>query len=277
LTFLYVGYTELSRAKKLDNFGLKTKEKASKAQASLSALETINNYLGSVLSSSDKELKAKLNAAGLYNDVVVKLFMPLKYLTLIVGNGAFFIFYYLGSLTQKEFMIFALLYTVVVLLLPDAYVSIKANAMRKKLSGQLPYLIDMMGICVQTGMTIEAALSYLAHEMISFDPDIAKVLQETSDKATVVGLEAALDDLYVKIPTPEFRSFVMTLNQSLQYGSSISNVLTTLATDIREVQMLTLEERIGSLSAKMSVPLILFIMIPIVILITAPGIMRIMS
>jgi tight adherence protein C len=69
----------------------------------------------------------------------------------------------------------------------------------------------------------------------------------------------------------------MTLKQSLQYGSSIYGVLTTLAGDIRDVQMLTLEEKIGKLAAKMSVPLILFIMIPIVILIAAPGILRMMS
>ncbi|HDR1493492.1 TPA: type II secretion system F family protein, partial [Pasteurella multocida] len=45
--------------------------------------------------------------------------------------------------------------------------------------------------------------------------------------------------------------------------------------DIREIQLLIIEEKLGTLSAKMSIPLILFIMFPIIILILAPGIMRV--
>ena len=51
----------------------------------------------------------------------------------------------------------------------------------------------------------------------------------------------------------------------------------TLASDIRELKILTIEEKVGALSAKMSVPLIIFILMPIVILITAPGIFRLMG
>ncbi|TOO76471.1 biotin synthase, partial [Vibrio parahaemolyticus] len=51
-------------------------------------------------------------------------------------------------------------------------------------------------------------------------------------------------------------------------------VLSDLAEDMRKVQILTVEEKVGKLSAKMSVPLILFIMFPIVILILAPAVMQ---
>ncbi|MEC8483612.1 MAG: type II secretion system F family protein, partial [Pseudomonadota bacterium] len=50
-----------------------------------------------------------------------------------------------------------------------------------------------------------------------------------------------------------------------------------LSSEIRAVQMLSIEEKIGKLAAKMSVPLILFIMFPIVILIAAPGVMRMIN
>lgn len=73
------------------------------------------------------------------------------------------------------------------------------------------------------------------------------------------------------------RSFVMTLTQSMQHGSSIYRMLTVLASDVREVQMLELEEKIGKLAAKMSIPLIVFILIPIVFVIAAPGVMRLMQ
>ena len=92
-----------------------------------------------------------------------------------------------------------------------------------------------------------------------------------------MGLEQALDEMFDRVPSNEMRSFVMTLKQSIQYGSSIYEVLTNLSSEIRAVQMLSIEEKIGKLAAKMSVPLILFIMFPIVILIAAPGVMRMIN
>ena len=134
-----------------------------------------------------------------------------------------------------------------------------------------------MAVCIQTGMTIESSIAYLADELKGFDKDLARMMWQVDSRSRVVGMESALEELLEEYPSNEMRSFVYTLTQSLQYGSSIYEVLTNLSANVREVQMLELEEKVGKLSAKMSVPLILFIMFPIVILITAPGIMRMMS
>ncbi|MCV5839211.1 type II secretion system F family protein, partial [Escherichia coli] len=60
---------------------------------------------------------------------------------------------------------------------------------------------------MQTGMTIEAAISYLAKEMKGFDKDISYLLVKTDDRARLVGLETALDELYARVPSNEMRSF----------------------------------------------------------------------
>jgi tight adherence protein C len=275
LVFFYSAYTDLHRKKSLSRFGLKPKE--SKSQPAMDYIESANDYLSSVLSTTDTEVNEKMQSAGIYNEAIAKAYMPAKYILMLLFIALSVAITYFMKLEYKDGVVIGLVFIIAVMIGPDAFLNAKGKAIQKKLSDKLPYLIDMMGICVQTGMTIEASISYLAQEMNGFDKDIAAMLKRTSEKARVVGLEKALEDLYKKVPTPEFRSFVMTLNQSLQYGSSISEVLTNLSMDIREVQMLTLEERVGSLSAKMSVPLIIFIMIPIVILITAPGIMRLMG
>ena len=80
--------------------------------------------------------------------------------------------------------------------------------------------------------------------------------------------------LSCRVPRAPVRSFVLTIIQNLQYVTSVASVLSDLAEDMRKVQILTVEEKVGKLSAKMSVPLILFIMFPIVILILAPSIMQ---
>ena len=236
----------------------------------------IARWLRATFSSTEAEMQKKCLEAGIYNKQVALYYMPIKYCTLFAGGTVIYWLSQEQNWKPLNLMVVAAIWVVIVLIFPDAYISSRAKSLRVKISNKLPYMIDLLAVCVQTGMTIEASMSYLSKEMMSFDKDLGHMLNKTNDRIQIIGIEQALVELHTRVPTNEMRSFVMTLNQSLQYGTSIYSVLTTLSSEIREVQMLGLEEKIGQLSAKMSIPLILFIMFPIVILITAPGIMRMM-
>lgn len=238
--------------------------------------ERLTALFANALSSNQAEIKHKFIAAGFYDFKYASLYMPFKYLLLVIGCAFIYWIAKVKGLQDSTLIALEASWLVLIIILPDALLAGKAKKLTHKISNQLPYLLDLMAVCVQTGMTIEAAMSYLSKEMAGFDKDLTEVLGKTNDRARIVGLATALDELYLRVPSNEMRSFVMTLKQSLQYGSSIYSVLTTLAGDIREVQMLGLEEKIGKLAAKMSIPLILFIMVPVVILIAAPGVMRMM-
>ena len=237
---------------------------------------TVVRILGK-LSPDKEELQKKFVAAGVYATNMAGYYRPLKYITLIAGLVVIGLGALQLSVSPASAVICAALWKIIVLIGPDAYLSARSKQLQRKISGQLPYLLDLMAICVQTGMSIEASINYLSEEMQGFDADISHMLNKVNERAKIVGLEQALDDLYIRVPSSEMRSFVMTLKQSLQYGSSIYQLLTTLSADIRAVQMLNVEEKIGKMAAKMSIPLILFIMVPIVILIAAPGVMRMMN
>ncbi|MGL4382001.1 MAG: type II secretion system F family protein [Vibrio sp.] len=242
----------------------------------ITLLERLSATLNRLFSSDKTLQQQKMLAAGFYHPQLATYFMPLKYALLVLGAlGIYLLSLQVSWLANQLWLVMAL-WLVVSLIFPDAYLAMRAKSLSHKISNKLPYLLDLMAVCVQTGMTIEAAISYLAKEMKGFDKDISYLLVKTDDRSRLVGLDLALDELYARVPSNEMRSFVMTLKQSLQYGSSIYSVLTTLSADIREVQMLHIEEKIGKLAAKMSIPLIVFIMVPIVILIAAPGVMRMM-
>lgn len=269
----YSLYLRAIRQNRFAKYGLNY----SKKQRAQSFLEYVNKMIGSFVSMSETDVQQKLIAAGFYDAKFSKWLFPLKYGALVIGAGLIVFYGIQIVLPMTKILLYASLWVVLCLLGPDWYLAMRRKALQRKLSDRLPYLLDLMGVCVQTGMTIESSMGYLAKEMVGFDRDIAYMLNKTNERAKLVGLDQSLEELYDRVPTPEIRSFVMTLSQSLQYGSSIYSVLTTLAMDIREIQMLGIEEKIGKLSAKMSVPLILLIMLPIVILITAPGIMRMMA
>lgn len=243
---------------------------------SLNVLDKVDQLLPSAVTTNSDEVERKFYSAGFYDFKFSHIYMSVKYATVIIGCGS--IYWSLnGGSDQKTIIAFMCMWLVFCISVPDGILNYRIKAMQDKLSNQLPYLLDLLAMCVHTGMTIESSLTYLAKEMQGFDKDLAHMVSRTNDRARIVGLAVALDELYVRVPTNEMRSFVMTLKQSLHYGSSIYGVLNTLASDIRQVRLLALEEKVGKLAAKMSVPLILFIMIPVVILIAAPGIMRMMT
>ncbi|POT57840.1 hypothetical protein C3432_07815 [Citrobacter amalonaticus] len=147
----------------------------------------------------------------------------------------------------------------------------------KKINADLPYVIDIMSICVQSGMTIENALIYISKNIQFINSDIASLLERTAIKIEVSGIVSALEQLYEEVSSSEVRMFCTTLQQSITYGASISTVLVELSKEMREMQLLSVEEKVASLSAKMAAPMILFIMFPILAIVAGPGFIRMMA
>jgi Flp pilus assembly protein TadB len=165
----------------------------------------------------------------------------------------------------------------VTILLPDRIKSMAVKRRIKNICNDLPFIIDMMAVCVQSGMTIEAALSYISDNTRDINPDIASMLDRTMLENEVSGIAAALEQLYEEIPANEVRMFCSTLQQSIKYGSSIYQVLIELSKEMRDIQLLAVEEKVASLSARMTIPMIAFIMFPLLIIVAGPGIIGLMS
>lgn len=218
------------------------------------------------------ELEKKLIEAGIYNTEWAKLYFPAKIFSLIASIG--FVVFIDIAMNQK--LIVGTITLIAVILVPDMLLELRRKSLARKISSQLPYLLEMMAVCTQAGMTVESALAYLGDELSGFDLNLSYQIKRTSESAKIHGLEKALNDLSERVPTNEVRSFVLTIIQNLQYGTSVAHILEALAEDMRKIQLLTTEEKVGKLSAKMGIPLILLILFPIVILILAPGIMQVM-
>ena len=254
------------------------KAKQHKIKSFLDGKKQINfsffhEVLGGMGKGKQREIRDKFEDAGIYNRELLRYYTPVKLGLLVLAIFAILLLVHETNDMLISFMV-AIVFVIVV---PDMYLAWRKKRLIEKNSRQLPYMIDMMAVCVQTGMTLEASFRYLGNELKSFDKDLCYQIRKTSDAAEVKGMEAALADLTKRVPTPQVRSFALTLTQNIQYGTSVAPVLSDLAEDFRNEQILVMEEKIGKLAAKMSAPLILFIMFPIVILILAPGITRMVS
>ncbi|MFN1531584.1 type II secretion system F family protein [Vibrio jasicida] len=270
---LYIAHVTISRKRMMKNYAFAV---LNQGEEQSSSLEQLDGFISTAVSATDEDIKRKFEDAGVYNFKYAHLYMPVKYGVAAFGGALIGAVMY-GSSESANILVACLLWLIVSIIVPDTLLNMAKEALNSKIRNQLPYLLDLLAVCVQTGLTLEASLAYLAKELRSFDKDLGRVVGQLSERSNFVGLDKALEELYEKFPSNEMRSFVMTLRQSLKYGSSIYDILVRLSSDIRQVSMLSMEEKIGKLSAKMSVPLILFIMFPIVILIVAPGVMRMLG
>lgn len=175
------------------------------------------------------------------------------------------------AMTWDIMLVGFLFIIVLVILLPNVVKSAIIKKRMKSISDDLPFIIDMMAVCVQSGMTVEKSLRYIADNTQDINPDIATLLGRTMIKSDLSGISAALEQLYQEIPSNEVRMFCSMLQQSIKYGSSIYQVLLELSKEMRTIQLLNMEEKVASLSAKMTVPMIAFIMFPLLIIVAGPG------
>ena len=199
--------------------------------------------------------------------------IALKLLILTGVYLAFLITVFLLHLSlSKELLILTFIVLLcVVILIPDRIKKYIVNAKIKKISEDMPFIIDTMAVCVQSGMTIENALKYIAENTQQINPEIAMLFGRIVKKTNVNGVHDALNELTNDVPSTEVNMFCSALQQSINYGTSLYNILITLSQEMREMQLLKVEEKVSSLSAKMTLPMMFFIMFPLLVIVAGPG------
>jgi tight adherence protein C len=146
-------------------------------------------------------------------------------------------------------------------MLPDIFVK---NAITKRMDAirkALPDAIDLLVICAEAGLTVEAAFNRVARELGRAFPEMADELALT---AIELGFRQdrreAFDNLSKRVSLQAIRAVVTTLIQTEKYGTPLASSLRVLSAEFRNERMMRAEEKAARLPAIMTVPLIVFIM-----------------
>ncbi len=155
------------------------------------------------------------------------------------------------------------------------------NAVQKRqalLRRAFPDTLDLMVICVEAGMSIEAAFQKVTEEMAQSAPQLAEEIGITAAELAFLGdRRLAFENLATRTGMRGFKSLSTTLVQAEKYGTPIALGLRTIAQENRDERMMAAEKKAASLPAKLTVPMIVFflpvlfivIIVPIVIKVTA--------
>lgn len=256
----YAFWAKVNVAKKkkrisFDDFAVNEKKEGKEKKAiEVESLLIQNNFLIKLFYTLDKNVRVKFLAIGVFS--IITYFIKRE-----------------SSAADIAIPIICIMMAFI--FLPSIICNMLIKSRIKKIMVDMPGFIDLVAVSLQVGISLEAAIKQVGEDFDNLNKDLSELMLRVIRKSEVVGLETALTELSASLPTTEIKMFCTVLLQSLNFGSSIYQHLIQLSSDIRDIQLLAIEEKLGSLAAKMSIPLILFIMFPIVILIVAPGAMRI--
>ena len=122
-----------------------------------------------------------------------------------------------------------------------------------------PDMIDLLVVCSEAGMGLESGLARVAQEMNQTNPSIARVLHDLLDDLRILPNRS---DAFEKLGSKSdgLRRFGTMVAQSLQYGTPLSQALRSIATELRRESITKLEERAHKLGAKLTIPMVLFLL-----------------
>jgi tight adherence protein C len=164
------------------------------------------------------------------------------------------------------------------LLFPDYIVRMLYRRHLAAVERGLPDALDMMVICTEAGLGLEPAIDRVGREVGAAHPDVAEELLNTAREMRVnADRRATLMNMAARAGLPSLRRLAVTLIQTLQYGTPLSQALRALSSEMRQEALTRFEARAGRLPALLTVPMILFILPCVFMVVGGPAIVHLMQ
>ena len=161
--------------------------------------------------------------------------------------------------------------------LPDIFISNATSRRQQSIMRAFPDALDLMLICVESGMSIESAFGKVAAEIGTQSVELAEELGlTTAELSYLPDRSQAFDNLAKRCGHSGVKSVAIALNQAEKYGTPMGQALRITAQENREMRMQSAEQKAASLPAKLTVPMIIFFLPCLFVVILGPAIMRIM-
>ena len=142
----------------------------------------------------------------------------------------------------------------------------------------LPDALDLLVICAEAGLSLDASLQRVSRELGLTWPELSEEFGITAAELTYLpDRRAAFDNLNSRTNIAGIRGVVNTLLQTAKFGTPLAQSLRVLAAEFREARMIRAEEKAARLPAMLTVPMILFILPTLFIMLLGPAVLSVMD
>jgi len=224
------------------------------------------------------DLKDKMAQAGLRGQRPIYMFYFFRFAVPII-LGIFGLVMLIGLNSLDKTMSQNVLITVSMVVggyyMPGLYIKNVANKRASKIAGVFPDALDLLLICVESGMSVELAFARVSQEMAENSVELAEELSlTTAELSYLQSRRQAFENLARRNDNSGIKSVSTALVQSERYGTPLGDTLRTLANENRQMRVLAAEKKAAALPAKLTVPMILFFLPVLFIVILTPAAMR---
>ena len=256
---------------------------ATRRRKSLTQTNETTDWMRQILKSmntlQEEQLAAaqqKLAQAGIRSkDMAVAVIFGRLVLPIVIGGGMAIAVYAFGFQADwsplKKFGLVAgtllLAYKA-----PDLYVQNKISKRSTAIRKGLPDALDLMVICAEAGLTVDAAFHRVARELGKAYPELGDEFALTAiELGFLTDRRQAFENLAYRIDLEAVRGVVTTMVQTEKYGTPLASALRVLSAEFRNERMMRAEEKAARLPAIMTIPLILFILPTLFVVILGPA------
>lgn len=247
----------------------------------LGMMRQVVDRLNLLKSGQAERISHKLMRAGwrskdaIIRYLFMKLLLPLAFGVIVVGVVYGLNLYELAPVTKLG----AALGSVILgAYLPDLIVKNTTQKRQDTIRKSLPDALDLMVICAEAGLSLDATLGRVSQEMELACPELA-------DELGLTGLELgflpdrrkALQNLATRIDLPVVRGVVNTLTQAEKYGTPLAQSLRIMSGESRMERIMKAEEKAARLPAMLTVPMIIFTLPPLFVVLIGRAILNTMD
>jgi tight adherence protein C len=248
----------------------------SSVQAVTRLIEYTTKHYSSTNDENMKTLRHRLVQAGIFDPRGVAFFFIIR--TALAIGVALSLLIFLPMLTSKGGSFYWLLVIVGGIggyVGPAVYLDKRIKARRIQHRMGFPDFMDLLVVCADSGLSMEAAFERIGREMGESYPSLTANIHMTNLEIRAGRpLKDALDRFGDRLGLEEARSFATLINQSLDLGSSINDALRVYSDDMRHKRLSLAEEKAYALPAKLSLPMMICIFPVLFVVILLPVFIR---
>ena len=228
-----------------------------------------------------EDTKNKLAMAGYRGQAPIVAFLFFRFILPIVtlASGAAYIFFVNDhglDFTMRLGVVFGA--GVVGFYLPNIFISNLVQKRQQKISNAFPDALDLLLICVQSGLSAEAAFAKVAMEMGTQSVELAEELSlTTAELSYLPERRKAYENLGMRTGLPGVKAVCASLIQAERYGTPLAQGLKVMAQENRDMRMAAAEKKAAALPPKLTVPMITFFLPVLFVVILGPAVIKIMN
>ncbi|MBR0793484.1 type II secretion system F family protein [Bradyrhizobium manausense] len=206
-----------------------------------------------------EELRMIIRSAGFNHYRTLPIWIGVKAVSMFLFPLAAFLTTQLLGKPFPDVMIFTLFGVVIGIMGPRLILFVLKRRFDAAIRLGTPDAIDLLVVCSEAGMGLEGGIERVAEEMKETNPEITQVLRGLLDDLRILPNRA---EAFEKLGTKSegLRRFGTVIAQSLQYGTPLGQALRGIAADLRRERITKLEERAHKLGAKLTIPMVLFML-----------------